>query len=233
VTHKIDTGASKPVRQALRRQPISLQAEIDQQLRQMEEQGIIYPSQSEWSSNIVVVRKKDGSLRCCVDYRQLNERTIKDTYPLPRIDDCLDALAGAKFFSTFDLRSGYYQVAMDPGDAPKTTFLTRRGAFAFRVMPFGLCNAPATFQRLMDVTMLGLNFDICLVYLDDIIVFSDGNVQTHLERLEQLFCRLKAANLKLKPSKCSLLQTSASFLGYVVSGDGISTDPQKIEAVQS
>jgi len=100
-------------------------------------------------------------------------------------------------------------------------------------MPFGLCNAPATFQRLMDATMLGLNFEICLVYLDDIIVFSDGNPQTHLERLEQLFCRLKAANLKLKPSKCSLLQTSVSFLGYVVSGDGISTDIQKVEAVQS
>ena len=233
MTHKIDTGGSRPLRQALRRQPISLQAEIDQQLRQMEEQGIIYPSQSEWSSNIVVVRKKDGSLRCCVDYRHLNERTIKDTYPLPRIDDCLDALAGAKLFSTFDLRSGYYQVKMDPGDAHKTTFLTRRGTFAFRVMPFGLCNAPATFQRLMDATMLGLNFEICLVYLDDIIVFSDGNPQTHLERLEQLFCRLKAANLKLKPSKCSLLQTSVSFLGYVVSGDGISTDIQKVEAVQS
>ena len=122
---------------------------------------------------------------------------------------------------------------MDPSDAPKTTFLTRRGAFAFHVMPFGLCNAPATFQRPMDVTMLGLNFEICLVYLDDIIDFSDGNVQKHLDRLEQMFCRLKAANLKLKPSKCSLLQTSVSCLGYVVSDDGISTDPQKIEAVQS
>jgi len=237
VMHKIDTGTSRPFRQALRRQPISLQTEVDKQLRQMEDQGIIYPSQSEWSSNIVVVRKKDGSLRCCVDYRQLNERTVKDTYPLPRIDDCLDTLAGSKLFSTFDLRSGYYQVAMDPADAHKTTFVTRRGTFAFKVMPFGLCNAPATFQRLMDVTMMGLNLEICLIYLDDIIVddiivFST-DVTSHIERLEKLFCRLKTANLKLKPSKCRLMQTSVGFLGYVVSGEGISTDPMKIEAVQS
>ena len=232
VMHRIDTGSSKPFRQTLRRQPICLQTEIDQQLRQMEEQGVIYPSQSEWASNIVVVKKKDGSLRCCVDYRQLNERTVKDAYPLPRIDDCLDTLAGSQIFSTFDLRSGYYQVAMDPKDAHKTTFVTRRGTYAFRVMPFGLCNAPATFQRLMDVTMMGLNFEICLVYLDDIIVFSK-DVQTHLVRLELLFRRLQEANLKLKPSKCSLLQKSVEFLGYVVSGSGISTCSQKIETVQT
>jgi len=232
VMHKIDTGTARPVRQTLRRQPIAMQAEIDANLRQMEEQGIIYPSQSEWASNIVVVKKKDGSLRCCVDYRQLNERTVKDAYPLPRIDDCLDTLAGAKLFSTFDLRSGYYQVAMDPQDAHKTTFTTRRGTYAFKVMPFGLCNAPATFQRLMDVAMTGLNFEICLVYLDDIIVFSK-DVPTHLKRLEMLFQRLQAAGLKLKPSKCSLLKRSVGFLGYVVSDEGVSTDPSKIEAIQS
>jgi len=121
---------------------------------------------------------------------------------------------------------------MDPADAHKTTFVTRRGTFAFKVMPFGLCNAPATFQRLMDVTMMGLNLEICLIYLDDIIVFST-DVTSHIERLEKVFCRLKTANLKLKPSKCRLMQTSVGFLGYVVSGEGISTDPVKIEAVQS
>ena len=230
VMHRIDTGNAKPVRQTLRRQPVALRAEIDQQLRQMEEQGVIYPSQSEWASNIVVV-KKDGGLRCCVDYRQLNERTVKDTYPLPRIDDCLDTLAGASLFSTFDLRSGYYQVAMDPRDAHKTTFVTRNGTFAFRVMPFGLCNAPATFQRLMDVTMMGLNLKICLVYLDDIVFSRD--VQSHLERLELLLRRLKGAKLKLKPSKCHLLQKSASFLGYIVSDQGVSTDTKKLEAVRN
>ena len=232
VMHQIDSGNAKPVRQTLRRQPVVLRAEIDQQLRQMEEQGVIYPSQSEWASNIVVVKKKDGGLRCCVDYRQLNERTVKDTCPLPRIDDCLDTLAGESLFSTFDLRSGYYQVAMDPRDAHKTTFVTRKGTFAFRVMPFGLCNAPATFQRLMDVTTMGLNLKICLVYLDDIIVFS-RDVQSHLERLELLFRRLQGAKLKLKPSKCHLLQKSVSFLGYIVSDQGVSTDLKKIEAVRN
>ena len=123
----------------------------------------------------------------------MKEQSVKDTYPLPRIDDCLDTLAGASLFSTFDLRSGYYQVAMEKRDAHKTTFVTRNGTFAFRVMPFGLCIAPATFQRLLDVTMMGLNLEICLVYLDDIIVFS-RDVQSHLERLELLFRRLKGPN---------------------------------------
>jgi hypothetical protein len=179
-----------------------------------------------------MVKKKDGSLRFCVDYRQLNEKTVKDSYPLPRIDDCLDTLGGSVWFSTVDLRSGYHQVAMDQEDARKAAFVTRRGTFAFTVMPFGLCNAPATFQRLMDHAMVGLNFEVCLVYLDDIIVFSP-DVETHLDRLEQLFVRLRQANLKLKPSKCHFLQSSVEFLGYFVSGNGISTDPHKVEVVQN
>jgi len=172
VTHRIDTRNNRPVRQALRRQPLSVLELIEKQLEQMKKTGIIAPVQSEWASNIVIVKKKDGSARFCVDYRGLNDRTIKDSYPLPRIDDCLDTLNNAVWFSTFDLRSGYHQVAMHPEDAHKTAFITRRGTFAFRVMPFGLCNAPATFQRLMDCVLMGLNFDICLVYLDDIILFS-------------------------------------------------------------
>jgi Reverse transcriptase (RNA-dependent DNA polymerase) len=147
------------------------------------------------------VKKKDGSMRFCIDYRQLNDKTVKDSYPLPRIDDCLDSLNGSKWFSTVDLKSGYRQVALDEKDAHKTAFVTRRGTFSFNVMPFGLCNAPATFQRLMDYAMVGLNYEICLVYLDDIIVFS-RDIPTHLERLELLLQRLRQANLKLKPSKC-------------------------------
>jgi len=129
-----------------------------------------------------------------------------------------------------DLRSGYHQVALDERDAPKTTFVTRRGTFAFNVMPFGLCNAPATFQRLMDCTMAGLNYEICLLYLDDIIVFS-ADIETHFQRLELIFERLKRANLKLKPSKCRFLQREVDFLGYRVSGSGVETDDKKIEAV--
>jgi transposase InsO family protein len=231
VQHRIDTGDSKPVRQALRRQPLAMLRAIDEQLETMQKQSIIEPCQSEWASNIVVVRKKDGSLRFCVDYRQLNDRTIKDAYPLPKIEECLDVLSGSSWFTSVDLRSGYHQVAMHPDDIHKTAFITRRGSFAFKVMPFGLCNAPATFQRLMDVTMAGINYDICLVYLDDILVYSQ-DISTHLERLEALFNRLRYANLKIKPSKCQLLKRSVDFLGYVISSKGIQTDFKKIEAIR-
>ena len=180
--------------------------------------------------NLVIVKKKDGSLQFCVDYGQLNERTIKDTYPLPLVDDCLDTLAGANWFSSMDLRTGYHQVALDEHDAPKTTFVTRRKTFAFNVMTFGLSNAPATFQRLMDCTMAGVNYEICLLYLDDIIVFS-ADIETHLQRLDVIFERLKRDNLKLKPTKCRFLQRKVDFLGYRVSGSGVETDNKKIEAV--
>ena len=139
----------------------------------MQTQGVIEPCQSELASNIVLVKKKDGSIRFFVDYRKLNDLTIKDAYPLPRIDTCLESLSGATWYSTFDLRSGFHQVAMKPEDANKTTFVCHRGTYRFRKMPFGLCNAPATFQRLMDLVMTGLNFETCLVYLDDIIIFSN------------------------------------------------------------
>ena len=230
VKHRIDTGDSRPIRQQLRRQPPHYVAEIDRQLEEWLSQEKISPSQSEWASNIVIVKKKDGSLRFCVDYRQLNDRTVKDSYPLPRIDDSLDCLGGATWFSTMDLRSGYHQVALDERDKDKTTFVTRKGTFAFNVMPFGLCNAPATFQRLMDCTMRGLNYEICLIYLDDIIVFST-DLPTHLQRLELVFERLAQAGLKLKPSKCAFLQRSVDFLGYKVSSQGITTDERKTEAV--
>ena len=193
-------------------------------------QGVIEPASSPWASNIVLVRKKDGSSRCCVDYRQLNSATRKDAYPLPRIDACLDAIASAQWFSTFDLRSSYHQVKVNPGDNDKTAFICPRGMYRFRTMPFGLCNAGATFQRLIDIVMTGLNMDICVVYLDDIIVYSNG-LGSHLNRLVTVFERLRSAGLKLKPEKCSLFQKSVSFLGHVISDRGISTDPQKIKAV--
>ena len=197
----------------------------------MKKQGLIEEAQSDWASNVVLAKKKDGSLRFCVDYRQLNLRTVKDTYPLPLIGSCLDALGGSKYFSTFDLRSGYHQVMLAPEDADKTTFLTRRGAFKFKVMPFGLTAAPATFQRLMDAVMSGVNFSICLIYLDDIIVFSKS-LEEHLERLEIIFKRLETVNLKLKPSKCCLLKKEVNFLGHTVSSEGIGADPEKSRAIE-
>ena len=145
--------------------------------------------------------KKDGSIRFCVDYRKLNALSRKDAYPLPRIDETLNALGGAQWFCTMDLASGYWQIKMKEEDKPKTAFMTRKGLFQFRVMPFGLLNAPATFQRLMDHVLRGLQWEKCLVYLDDIIIFG----KTFNETLGNLRCvmkRLKTAGLKLKASKC-------------------------------
>ena len=231
VHHEIDTGDNRPFKQPLRPQPRAHLPAIDHLLGEMQSQGIIEPCQSEWALNIVLVKKKDGCIRFCVDCRKLNDLTRKDAYPLPRIETCLDTLAGAAWYSTFDLRSGFHQVTVRPSDANKTTFICHRGTFRFPRMPFGLCNAPATFQRLMDTVLMGLNFEICLAYLDDIIVFSH-DIKGHLERLETLFQRLREAKLKLKPSKCHLLQRRVTFLGYTVSQEGVGTDPDKISAVK-
>ena len=171
----------------------------------MLKQGVIERSLSPWASNVVLVKKKDGSYRCCVDYRQVNALTRKDAYPLPRTDVCLDAMSGSHWFSTFDLRSSYHQVLNKPEDSDKTAFICREGQFKFRTMPFGLCNAGATFQRLMDMVMSGLAFEVCLVYLDDIIVFS-STLEEHFARLCMVLDRITKAGLKLKPSKCHLLQ---------------------------
>ena len=142
-------------------------------------QDLIEPAVSEWTSKVGLV-KKNGPLRFCIDYRRLNEVSHKDAYPLPRIDTCLDAMVGARWFSTFNLRAGYHQVQMDPASAEKTIFITREGTFKFKFMPFDLTGAPATFQRHMDLVMVGLNLEICFIYLDDIIVFSAG-VDEHFD----------------------------------------------------
>jgi hypothetical protein len=230
VAHRIDTGSARPISQQLRRFPPAHVQAISEHVDSMLIQGIIEPAASPWSSNLVLVRKKDGSFRCCVDYRQLNSVTCKDAYPLPRIDTCLDAMATSKWFSTFDLRASYHQVMVDPRDMDKTTFICPRGMYRFRTMPFGLCNAGATFQRLMDIVMAGLHLDICLVYLDDIIIYSQS-IEQHFERLVTILSRLRLAGLKLKPEKCALFQKAVSFLGHVISEDGISTDPAKIKVV--
>ena len=196
----------------------------------MLEQGVIEPASSPWASNVVLVRKKDGTFRCCIDYRQLNNVTIKDAYPLPRTDSCLDAMAEAQWFSTIDLRSSYHQVGVAPEDRDKTAFICPRGMYRFRSMPFGLCNAGATFQRLMDIVMSGLNLEICLVYLDDIVVYAKTPEQ-HLQRLAAVLARLSDAGLKLKPEKCRFFRRSVQFLGQVISHEGIGTDPQKVKAV--
>ena len=144
---------SRPVRQPLRRYPPAHIEAIDEHLDCMLKQGVIEPAASPWASNIVLARKHDGTMRCCIDFRQLNDLTRKDGYPLPKTDQCLDAMHGSFFFSTFDLRCGFLQLKVDPADADKTAFVTRRGMYRFKTMPFGLCNAVATFQRLMDLAL--------------------------------------------------------------------------------
>jgi len=169
-----------------------------------------------------VGQKKDGSLRFCVDYQNLNKITKKDSYPLPRVDDLLDSLADAQWFSTLDLRSGYWQVEVDPADREKTAFSTPYGLYQFRVMPFGLCNAPSTFQWLMELVLAGFRWEICLAYLDDVVVFG-RTWEEHLERLRLVSTRLQVAHLKLHPKKCQFFKQSVCFLGYIISNNGVST----------
>ena len=224
--HCINTGTSPPIRQAARRIPLPRRDTVRQLLDEMATKGIISPSKSPWASPIVLVKKKDGTIRFCIDYRKVNSLTVKDAYPLPRVDDTLDTLAGSVWFTTLDLKSGYWQVEVAQEDRAKTAFSTQEGLFEFNVMPFGLCNAPATFQRLMDFVLAGLQWSTCLVYLDDIIIMG-RTFEKHLANLQQVFERLKQAGLKLQPKKCQFLQHEVNFLGHIVSSTGISPDPSK------
>ena len=192
--------------------------------------GIIKPCYGPWASPIIVVKKKDGSTRFCVDFRRVNDLTRKDAQPLPRIDNTLDALGGVCYFSTLDLASGYWQVEVDSRDREKTGLATPFGLFQFRVMPFGLCNASATYQRLMEQVLAGLHWTMCLIYLNDIIIFSKS-VEKHFVQLSDVFARLKGVGLKIRPKKCRLLQTSVQYLGHIISGEGVRTDPAKISGV--
>lgn len=230
VAHHIDTGHHTPLRQRPYRVSQAERDVITQHVDEMLQRGVIQHSHSPWASPVVLVRKKDGSIRFCVDYRRLNNITRKDVYPLPRIDDALDCLQGAEFFSSLDLRSGYWQVPMAEPDRPKTAFVTPDGLYEFNVMPFGLCNAPATFERMMDSVLRGLKWHICLCYLDDIVVFS-ANFETHLSRLEQVLQCLTAAGLQLNFKKCRFGARKLTILGHVVSKEGISPDPAKLRAV--
>ena len=179
VEHTIHTGDHRPIRQGLHRHPIAHMDVIDKQVDEMVGNNTVEPAASPWASNVVIVHKKDGSYRLCVDYRALNSVTHYDTYPLPHIDTCLGSIYGAVWFSTLDLRSGYHNIPIRESDRDKTAFITRRGCFRYKVLPFGCSTAPSFFQRLMDLVLCGLTYLTCLVYLDDIIVYA-SDFETHL-----------------------------------------------------
>ncbi|KAK4309250.1 hypothetical protein Pmani_007956 [Petrolisthes manimaculis] len=231
VKHSVNTGNSSPVKQAPRRVAPAKREEMQQAVESMAALGLIERSDSPWSSPVVLVEKKDGTKRFCVDYRALNGVTVKDSYPLPRIDDTLDALTGAEWFSTLDLKSGYHQVEMEEEDKRKTAFTFGQGLWHFNVMPFGLCNAPGCFERLMEKVLEGMQWKKALVYLDDVIVFG-RTFEEELGRLEEVLQRLRDANLKLSPKKCLFFQHEVPFLGHIVGKDGVRTDPLKVTAVK-
>ena len=199
--HEIRTGDARPIRQAGRRVAPFRREEVKQQIQQMLTDDVIRPSCSPWASPIVLVQKKDGSTRFCVDYRKLNAVTETDAYPLPRVDESIEAMAGAKYFSVLDLKSGYWQLPVKPEDRAKTAFVCLEGLFQFNVMPFGLVSTPASFQRLMDTVLQGLLGDFCCVYLDDTIVFSTSWAQ-HLQHIEDVLKRFRQAGLQINPKKC-------------------------------
>lgn len=205
VKHTIDTGDNQPIRLRSYHTSPSNREEIDKQIKEMLDNGVISPSVSRWAAPVVLVKKSDGSMRFCVDYRRLNAITRKDSHPLPRITEALDALGGGRWFSTLDLRSGYWQISMSEDSKEKTAFITHNGLYEFNVLPFGLCNSPATFQRLTTHALRRLEWDICLVYIDDLIIFS-RTFDDHLLHLEKVFKRLQEANVRLKPSKCYFVQ---------------------------
>ena len=177
--------------------------------------------------------KKDGGLRFCIELRKRNEWTIKDTYSLPQIDETLDSLQGSQWFSSLDVKSGYWQVEMDEESKPLTAFTVGLlGFYEYERMPFGLTNAPATFQRLMETCLGDLNLHWCIIYLDDIVIFSK-DLASHLKRLETIFWKLEEAGLKLKPSKCELFQRQLAYLGHVISAKGVATDEGKIKAIKN
>lgn len=235
--HRIPTTSEVPIHTKTYRFPQIHEQEVKTQVKKLLEQNIIRPSTSPWTSPIWIVPKKiDASgkrkWRMVIDYRKLNEVTIGDSYPLPNITDILDKLGHSKYFTTLDLASGFHQIELNPQDVSKTAFSTPYGHYEFLRMPFGLKSAPATFQRVMDNILYGLQGERCFVYLDDIVVFA-SSLQEHEEKLREVFSRLDAFHLKIQPDKCEFLRHEVAYLGHVISSEGVKPNPEKTTAVKN
>ena len=231
VQHTIDTGDAAPIKQRPYRTTPENKQEIDRQVSDMLQRGIIQESVSPWSSPVVLVKKKNGEMRFCIDFRRINKITKKDSFPMPLVADTLDALSGTQFFTTLDLKSGYWQIQLHPTAREKTAFVTHNGLYEFLVMPFGLTNSGASFQRLMGHILRGLEYRFALIYIDDIIIFSKS-VEEHLAYLEEVFRRLRDANVKLNPKKWSFVKQKVEYLGHVVTPDGVIPNPEKVRVVR-
>jgi len=235
IKHKINTKHEEPIFSKLYRYPQVHKIEVNKQIKEMLEQGIIRNSESPYCAPLWVVPKKLDSSgkqkwRIVIDYRKLNDITTNDKFPIPNIDDILDKLGRSMYFTTLDLAKGFHQVELDETSCAKTAFSTQEGHYEFTRMPFGLKNAPATFQRLMNTVLGNLIGKICMVYLDDIIIFSTS-LQEHLQALCQVLQKLKEANLKIQLDKCEFLKKETEFLGHIVTQNGIKPNPNKIQAI--
>lgn len=237
IKHSIDTNNAKPIYTKSYRYPQIHKEEVRTQISNMLKQRIIRPSISPWSSPVWIVPKKlDASKkqkwRIVIDYRKLNELTIDDKYPLPNISDILDQLGKCEYFSTLDLASGFHQIEINPSDISKTAFSVENGHYEFVRMPFGLKNAPSTFQRVMDNILLGIQNERCLVYMDDIIIYSP-TIHEHISRLKEVFQRLQKANLKIQPDKCEFLKKEVAYLGHLITPEGVKPNPEKVSCIQN
>ncbi|KAJ8385356.1 hypothetical protein AAFF_G00189770 [Aldrovandia affinis] len=230
VQHSIDTGPAPPIRLRPYQLTLAKPQAAEEQIRNMVAARVIEPSDSPWAAPAVLVKKKDDSWRFCMDYQRLNAVTRKDSYPLPRIDNVFDCISGSKWFSSLDLRSGYWQVELAPDARHKTTFTIGQGLWQFCVMPFRLCNTPVTFERLMERVLSQVPKRHCIVYLDDLLVHTSDfeGAPCHLRKV---FAAIHQAGLRLNPKKCQLFRRETAFLGHVVSAGGVATDPAKIAAV--
>lgn len=229
VKHSIETGDCKPIKQRPYVVAQAMRPEVDQQIAKMLKSGIIRMSNSPWASPMVVVRKTDGSHRICIDFRKVNSVTVKDVFPLPRIQEVVDRLSGCQWISTFDMANGYWQITMDENDQHKTAFICHAGLFEWTVMPFGLTNAPATFQRLSEAIFAGVAFR--QPYFDDVMIFSK-NFTDHLIHLDDTLMQCHLTGAMFKTEKSEIAQQEVHLMGFIAGIQGIRTDPIKVTAVQ-
>ena len=223
---------AKPVNIRPYRYPLKQKDIIEQLVQDMLDSGIIQPSSNPFTSPVVLVSKKDGTSRLCVDYKELNNQTIKDKFPIPLVEKLMDELAGSRIFNKIDLKAGYHQLRVAEEHVFKTAFKTHSGHFEFLVMPFGLTNAPATFQSLMNHIFRPYLRKFVLVFFDDILVYSSSSLQQHVSHLSLVFSVIRDHSLVAKKSKCTFGISRVEYLGHYVSAEGISTDPKKVEVVQ-